>query len=283
MDPDDELCQGDPVRAAFLAAPVPAVLITRVGLVEASNRAFQELAAKTMAPTASIVGMAHPLDRARLARALDDVTEHPVEALPVRFGDDEALFEGEVYARTSGTELVCLQIVDLTGRRERVLELERLAYVDELTGLLNRRGFRVEAGHLLSLASRDRRPVSLLFADVVGLKQVNDTAGHQAGDRVLRRVAATLRAGFRDGDVIGRLGGDEFAVVALTSSEDSADALRHRFSALVTADNQATDDGPDVEVTVGVVSCPGSEEHAIDALLDAGDRAMYRTRARERD
>ena len=123
---------------------------------------------------------------------------------------------------------VTARIVDIGGRRlcltvshsiaaHKELEefLRGLTDVDELTGLLNRRGFFVKVDEVRRRARRGNRQVLLMYFDVDGLKRVNDETGHAEGDKLLVAVADVLRAAFREKDVVARLGGDEFAAMAL--------------------------------------------------------------------
>ena len=89
---------------------------------------------------------------------------------------------------------------------------------DELTGLYNRRGFLTFAEEQVKLACSGRRELLVVFADVDGLKAINDGHGHSEGDRALKKAAGVLLTVFRDTDVVARLGGDEFAVLALDCS-----------------------------------------------------------------
>ncbi|HWU22808.1 MAG TPA: sensor domain-containing diguanylate cyclase, partial [Nocardioides sp.] len=101
---------------------------------------------------------------------------------------------------------------DVTSRWERERELDRLARIDELTDVLNRRGFAEATDLLLEDARRDSATVHLVMLDLDGLKPINDELGHEYGDRALVGVATALRAAFGPRAVAGRLGGDEFAV-----------------------------------------------------------------------
>jgi diguanylate cyclase (GGDEF)-like protein len=101
----------------------------------------------------------------------------------------------------------------LAEQERRIADLERLAVTDELTGLLNRRGFKEALQHALAAASRYGEEGVLVYIDLDGFKPINDTYGHDAGDEVLRQVARLLRDNVRDTDYVARLGGDEFAVL----------------------------------------------------------------------
>jgi GGDEF domain-containing protein len=98
-------------------------------------------------------------------------------------------------------------------RGTNVVKHDEPAMTDALTGVLNRHGFQLLAEQQLKMATRNRIPVALLFADVDDLKTINDRDGHAEGDRTLARVAAAIRASTRESDVVARFGGDEFVVL----------------------------------------------------------------------
>jgi GGDEF domain-containing protein len=108
---------------------------------------------------------------------------------------------------------------DISERRRAEEELWELALVDDLTGLHNRRAFILLAEQAIKEAARAGRPGIGLFVDVEGLKTINDTHGHTAGDHVLRLVAGALRAACRESDIIGRLGGDEFVILLAEANQ----------------------------------------------------------------
>lgn len=269
-----------PAQVGFLAAPIPAALLSSVGLIVATNVAFEAMVAKTATSSSSILGLAHPADRSKLATTLDGVARNPTGAVRVRFGTEESFVEGEVYAACADG-LVCLQVVEVASRQDQFRPREHSAHYDHLTGVLDRRGLIAEAERLLARGARDRHHVSLLSVDVVGLEPVNDQSGRPAADRLLHRIAGLLVAAFRDGDVIGRVGGDEFAVVALSTGEASAIALHHQFVELVTARNETVAVHENVEIALGVVTRPAWETPTIASLLDAPDRLVYRLGAQQ--
>jgi diguanylate cyclase (GGDEF)-like protein len=157
----------------------------------------------------------------------------------------------------------------------RIAYLEELATSDELTGVLNRRGFEAELKRVLARARRDVEQGILVYIDLDDFKPVNDTHGHSAGDEVLRKVANILNEMTRDMDVIGRLGGDEFAIILVnTSHENGLD----RAETLNTALNEASLFWQGQELTIqasfGMQSYQsGDEAHA---LLQSADEAMYK-------
>jgi len=160
--------------------------------------------------------------------------------------------------------------------RTRSNELEWLAHTDALTGLFNLRYLRQQIDHLLGLQQRYGHPFALLILDVDGLKRVNDSFGHAAGDELLLGVAEAIRAATRSVDVPARIGGDEFCVLAPHQTASRATVLGERLAAGIEELQSA--DGAHVGVSIGVVACP---EHASDAerLLELADMAMYRAKA----
>ncbi|MDD2768756.1 MAG: diguanylate cyclase [Methylococcus sp.] len=159
---------------------------------------------------------------------------------------------------------------------ERTSELHRRATEDGLTGLANRAYFLERGESLLQEARRMSRPLSALVIDVDGLKTINDTFGHHAGDHAIIRVSAACRASLRDDDLIGRLGGDEFAVLAPNVDSAGNAALIERIKLKL-------DDYPDtdirVQASIGGATWMGTDAD-LNALLDRADAAMYKNKRR---
>ena len=167
--------------------------------------------------------------------------------------------------------------------RQRVMaSLRGLSLTDELTGLLNRRGFTTLAQGHLRLASRTGQRFLLLFADVDGLKAINDRSGHHQGDEVLVRAAEVLRRTFRQSDVIARYGGDEFVVLALDASGDQGGSVLRRLAEHVAADRRAGRAESQLALSVGAVSVDGALEEPLGALLAKADEALYQDKRRRR-
>ena len=161
--------------------------------------------------------------------------------------------------------------------RTRSRELESQANTDPLTGLGNLRNLQTELGHMLEIQKRYGHPFGVLLMDIDGLKRVNDSQGHQVGDRLLMQVAMALRRSIRTVDVAARLGGDEFCVLAPEQESAAAARLGERLASAV-FDEVSIPADPPVGLSIGVVSCPEHGEDA-EALIDAADRAMYRAKA----
>src|SRR5205814_860071 len=121
------------------------------------------------------------------------------------------------------------QIQDITERKRAEAALQSLSLVDELTGLYNRRGFlAVTEQHLASIRRNHKVPV-ILYADLDGLKKINDTLGHHEGDRAIVKTAEIFKDTFRTSDIVARLGGDEFIALAGIGEEESTETLTTRL------------------------------------------------------
>lgn len=180
-----------------------------------------------------------------------------------------------------GTARVLVTAQDITDRREREEELRHQAGRDPLTGLANRRLLRETAERTLALAERHGRAAGLLYLDLTGFKEVNDSHGHHVGDLVLGGVADRLREVVRESDLAARVGGDEFVV--LLSEVDGADGARRageRLREVLRRPVRAEGVEVRVEGEVGVALYP-DHGSSLEELMSKADRAMYRSRERE--
>jgi diguanylate cyclase (GGDEF)-like protein len=172
------------------------------------------------------------------------------------------------------------QIQDITERKRAEAALQSLSLVDELTGLYNRRGFlAVTEQHLASIRRNHKVPV-ILYADLDGLKRINDSLGHPEGDRALRKTAEILKDTFRTSDIIARLGGDEFVVLAAIGKDEIADSLTARLQDKFMEHNTKTNRPYDLSISVGVVHFD-AEESSIEEVTARADRIMYEDKRRK--
>lgn len=158
-------------------------------------------------------------------------------------------------------------------RGEAVARSEALT--DELTGVLNRRGFRTLAEHQLRTARRRGSDVVVLYVDLVGFKGINDRHGHAEGDRALREVAAILQRTVRDTDLVGRMGGDEFALLAVAGTQEAERAVRARIDSALAAYNGLPGQRFAIELTIGAAHLAANPEAELDDLLRSADTALY--------
>jgi len=157
---------------------------------------------------------------------------------------------------------VALERVDLLAR------LERIANTDELTGLLNRRAWREELPREMARAKREHWPLCVAMLDIDGLKKVNDTRGHHAGDQLLKQNAAAWSSALRPVDRLARLGGDEFAAVLTGCRRDDAQKLIDR---LVDATPH------DQSFSVGIAEWDGVQD--VHALMGEADARLYEAKS----
>jgi diguanylate cyclase (GGDEF)-like protein len=153
-------------------------------------------------------------------------------------------------------------------------DLERLATVDELTGLRNRRWLDDAFARQLARAARTEQPLSVLMIDIDRFKQLNDANGHAFGDAVLRRVAQALASGLRPQDLAARYGGEEFSVLLPGLDSDHAARIAERLRHAVEVGGEAG--GLPVTISIGVAARQGSE--TLDTLLQRADKALYRAK-----
>src|SRR5262249_47544125 len=152
---------------------------------------------------------------------------------------------------------------------------------DPLTGLCNRRGFLLLAETHAKHLRRTRRQSLLLFADVDGLKGINDEAGHLAGDRALRACARALRNALRDSDIVARYGGDEFAALALDVAPGAAMILLPRIAQMLERSSSVLDLPRPLMMSVGAAPFVRGGS-TLEDVMERADRAMYREKRRRK-
>jgi diguanylate cyclase (GGDEF)-like protein len=179
-------------------------------------------------------------------------------------------------ALVSTATAVHLRLV--TERQSREIEsVRRTAVTDSLTGLLNRRGFIEAAERELDRARRYNRPLAVAFVDVRGLKGVNDSEGHRAGDQVLKDVAGLLRESSRSHDLVGRIGGDELALLLAEQSASGVAAVGRRVKSAVPVRRDALGLDTNWDLTVGIAIYP-SDGETLDELMATADWRLYMQR-----
>ena len=163
----------------------------------------------------------------------------------------------------------------IAEQEARIRHLESLSVTDELTGLLNRRGFRVELERALARAQRRDETGLLVLFDLDLFKAVNDSYGHPAGDAVLCGVAALLRQRTRKSDCIARIGGDEFAVLMADTKPERGEALTAKLSRLI---NGMVVTWRDREIPISASHGVQAYDHdsTLETLLFRADHALYR-------
>jgi diguanylate cyclase (GGDEF)-like protein len=163
-------------------------------------------------------------------------------------------------------------------------ELKNLSLTDDLTGLYNRRGFFLHAEQQLrQFRSREtEKSMWMLIGDLDGLKQINDTYGHDEGSAAIRTAGDILRKTLREADIIARLGGDEFAAMILNTTDDVAELLPQRIDAKYELSNRESGKPYEFGMSVGLVKVARGNDASVSEILDQADRAMYAAKRRRK-
>lgn len=162
----------------------------------------------------------------------------------------------------------------LASALHRLRRVEHDAYHDSLTGLANRGLFLEQLDRQLAICARNDDVLALLYLDLDGFKEVNDTLGHGAGDALLRAVAVRIEGAIRRADVAARLGGDEFAVLLLQSGAADGMAVADKLVTTLSQPYRAGRHDVTVSVSIGVAAYPETGDCG-DRLLERADAALY--------
>jgi diguanylate cyclase (GGDEF)-like protein/PAS domain S-box-containing protein len=170
---------------------------------------------------------------------------------------------------------------DITKRKEQEEMIRALSITDQLTGLYNSRGFMTLAEQQLRVAERTKNGLFLLYADLDGLKQINDKLGHQFGDDVIVEAANVLKEVFRKIDIIARMGGDEFAVLAPEASSEYTDVIKKRLQDQLDFHNSRQGRVYNLSLSIGTVYYDPSTPSSLDELISHADSVMYEQKRRK--
>jgi diguanylate cyclase (GGDEF)-like protein len=203
---------------------------------------------------------------------LSGLSDEQLAAKAVNAGAQDYLVKGKADGET-----LSRAILYAIERHELHQELRRLALVDELTGLHNRRGFMTLGDAAMRSALRSSTTLTLLFIDINEMKAINDAYGHQEGDRALVDVAGVLRENFRDSDLVARIGGDEFCALLFgafpgMTNGGPVERLRRKIDEF----NAAAARPYMLSLSVGAYTYDPAEPSTLDDLIEEADRLMYR-------
>ena len=277
-------------RSAFDYAPIGMALVSPQGAWLRVNRSLCDLMGYTEEEllASNFQDLTHrddlDNDLANLYRLIQDET--PTCQVEKRYVHRSgiivwALNNVSLVREDDGTPVhFIFQIQDITERKRFEAALQNLSLIDELTGLYNRRGFMaVTAQHLAAIRRNKKVPV-ILYADLDGLKKINDSLGHQAGDAAIIQTAEILKDTFRTSDIVARLGGDEFVVLAGIGKDESADSLTDRLQLRFELYNAQSNVPYKLSISVGVVHFDVDED-SIEEVTARADRNMYEDKRRK--
>ncbi len=219
-----------------------------------------------------------PEHRGMVQQRLYDAEPDPAPQECQMIKRDGTSFYAEAQTRKmpyQGREVRVTVLRDITSRRRFEEELRTISMRDELTGLYNRRGFFTLAEQQMKISKRSKKDLVLLFADLNGLKQINDTFGHQEGDQAIIDAANVLKTLFRESDIVARIGEDEFVVLAIGAPDFSSKLLTERLNRGLDKFNAGNARKYQLAISTGLAIFSPEQPVSIDELLIQADRLMY--------
>lgn len=210
------------------------------------------------------------VEEVKLLQALADTTAVAMENVQVY-----SELEQRVRHRTAQLQTINQQLAqEIEDRRKAEAEVRRLSLTDDLTGLLNRRGFFVLAEQQLKLARRLNTSCWIIFIDLDGLKVVNDTLGHDVGDALIISATQVLKQTFRESDILARLGGDEFVILA-PNCIDYCEKIEPRLQQKIDQFNQNHNFNYQLSMSIGVININPNSDTILEDLIAQADELMY--------
>ncbi len=212
-----------------------------------------------------------------------DLPDLAVDGLFPTIGRRTMLFNARrVEISGASRRILLLTIEDITDRRQAERAMGKLnaslkndSMTDVLTGLYNRRGYEVLSQHYLDLAHRKGKRVFVIYADLDGLKEINDRGGHPGGDQAIIRTADILRKTFRKSDIIARIGGDEFAIATMENGHSSAAIQMARLHVNLRRHAVQNHYAQPISLSVGVAHSNARGTTSIVELTAQADARMY--------
>lgn len=281
------------LRAAFDNAPIGMVMVGLDGRFTRCNDAICAITGRTVAELVALEPFAfvHPDDIEAVAQRFaglgDEQDTMAVEHRILHAAGHVVWVQAQITLMRDDADqplYVLAQVADVSERKVFEDHLRHMADTDPLTGLLNRRSFE---GVLEAHVGRCRLGAprgSLMVLDIDGFKSVNDTLGHEAGDEVIRRLAAVLSSNTRDGDVVARLGGDEFAVLLPDADRERSIRVATDLLRAVRGDRRTGSGTPGVDLTVSIGVRPiETNGYTAKGLMSDADLAMYQAKTNGRD
>lgn len=223
-----------------------------------------------------------------IRQTIEEMKEEEQRLLKVRLEESQLAARKAIVAFTVLTFLVVALLGfsyyvikrDISRQEQKKNLLRELSLTDDLSGLYNRRGFLALANQQLKQVNRTTKNLMLLYADMDGLKQINDRYGHEEGSKAIVKVAEILGQTFRESDIIARLGGDEFAILAVDANTESLEFLAARMQSALKEHNAQRFSPYDLSLSIGAAKFDSG--CSIEDLITRADEAMYRNKRNRR-
>ena len=207
---------------------------------------------------------------------LTDIDDENLSINYVKHGAQDYLVKEEVNGRS------LLRAVRYAIERQRLTSaIRELSLIDYMTGLYNRRGFMLFAKQQILLANRKKKKTCVFYCDIDGLKYINDTYGHDQGDRLITSTAKIIKDSFRASDIVARIGGDEFAILAFEATIDSSENIMQHINKNLKIYNESKINKFEISLSIGISQYDPDLPDTIEELLIQADKRMYEVKKRK--
>jgi len=225
-------------------------------------------------------GMIHPEDKiAEVNQLAKRAKEGFLDYETIRKKKDGTFFPVSIsasYVKITGKRKgLIVTYTDITERKQLEEQLEKLARIDSLTGCYSR-GYGLELlDRQIKLSHRSKSPLLLAFLDIDNFKGINDTFGHEEGDKVLKEVVKLLKSSLREIDIICRMGGDEFLLIFPDISLKEAPLIKERLNNNLTKLNHSLKKPYKIDLSIGLSEYNPDKPQPMDELIRIADQKMY--------
>lgn len=172
---------------------------------------------------------------------------------------------------------------EITDYKKMQEQLRELSLTDQLTGIYNRRGLFTLSDPVFKQAKRQKKGIFMLYADIDNMKEINDTAGHQAGDAILIETANILKTNYRESDIIARIGGDEFVVIPVGTAGEDIEKIVARLEKSLEIYNAERKHSYRLSLSIGVTYYDPENPCSMEELLIQADELMYKHKRTKKD
>lgn len=192
---------------------------------------------------------------------------------------DPLILDALLFVAEDSDRQIVMAARDVTSDRAYVRQLEHKATTDELTGAFNRTQLLIMLSQAIRLSIRSKSTGCFLFLDLNGFKNINDSLGHDAGDKLLIETVRVLKANLRESDVVAMVGGDEFAIILNSTDSELGSKKAAQLAEAISSISAGDQYG--VTVSIGLIEFPSSDRSP-EEIVTAADHAMYRAKRESR-